>query len=124
MGVIRVLQFRVFQGGAGTFRVAREELLLVVPARPPAQHITDVQTLPSHMTDHGFRRHPFGRVLVMRTSARMYMGITGIPPKLHRINPALEIHFNAIVAITDGDWLNAQKVFRASRAVNGVFAVG
>src|SRR5260370_41661449 len=66
-----------------------EKLLLIVVARSPSQHGSDVQLLSLNLTDHVLRPDTFGGILVMRTARSVHVMIAGIPAVLRRIDPSL-----------------------------------
>ncbi len=48
-----------------------EELLLIVVTGTPREHRTDIQRLTLYLTNHVFRQHAFGRILVVRAAGSM-----------------------------------------------------
>src|SRR5260370_12628967 len=66
-----------------------EKLLLIVEARTPSQHGSDVQLLTLNLTDHVLRSDTFGGILVVRTAGSVHVMIAGIPAVLRRIDPSL-----------------------------------
>src|SRR5579862_1408908 len=87
--IVGNLQFRVLEVCRRTYRMTREELLLVIPAGSPRKHVSDRQSFAARLTDHGFGCNTFRWTRVMCATPGMNMGVTGIPAPFRRIDPAL-----------------------------------
>ena len=70
----------------------REELPLVIEARPPGQHAADVQPLALDLQEHVRRIHAFGRGRVVRAAGRVDVVVAAVEAVRRRIDPALELH--------------------------------
>ena len=59
-----------------------EELLLVVPARPPRQHAADVEVFAEDVAHHVFGADAFGRRLIMGAAGGVDVVVAGVPAAL------------------------------------------
>src|ERR1700758_1587523 len=100
------LQLRILKARRWTYRMACEKLLLIVPTRSPGQHLCDRESFAACLADHGLRCNTFRRQRVVCASGGMNVGIAGIPAPLRRIDPALELYFDARVTGIDVDRLH------------------
>src|SRR5438105_13632599 len=66
--IVGNLQFRVLEVCWWTYRMTGEELLLVIPAGGPRQHISDHKSFAARLADHGFGCDTLGRTRVMCTT--------------------------------------------------------
>jgi hypothetical protein len=97
----------VFKPGRRALGMAGKELLLVVPTWPPGEHIANRQSFATRMTNHRFRRNTFGWNLIVGASPGVYMGVTGIPTPFRRIDPAIELYVDTVMAGIDRDRIDA-----------------
>ena len=85
-----VVAHQVF-GGGERVDLALEELLLGVPARPPAQHAADVQVLAQDVPPHVLGLDALGRAFVVGTARRVDVVVAGEPVHRRQVDPALEL---------------------------------
>ena len=67
--------------------LAFEESLLEIPARPPTQHLADVQVLAQDVPHHVLRVDALGGLFVVRAAGRVDVMVARIPSELRGINP-------------------------------------
>src|SRR5262245_22319842 len=77
-------------GGRKLVDFALEELLLIVIARSPRKHRSDIESFAQNMTHHILWEDSLSRTFIMRAPGGVNMMIPRIPAKGSGINPPLK----------------------------------
>ena len=70
----------------------REKTSLIIEARPPRQHASDVKSFTVHLHKHVLRSHSLGRIRVVRATGPVNVMVAAVKTVGHRIDPAFQLH--------------------------------
>ncbi len=103
--------------------VAGEELFLVVPARSPREHATDVEVFAENVPHHVFRLDALAGHVVVLAAGGVDVVVAGEPAVVGKLNPPLEPKRLFLVFVrADGDFAFLDAVFRTAGVGHLVFA--
>ena len=95
--------------------LAFEESLLEIPARPPTQHLADVQVLAQDVPHHVLRVDALGGLFVVRAAGGVNVMIATPPACGRGIDPAVDFETELLGVRRDGDGAGLRQAFRPAR---------